>query len=188
MKATCKPSGFLCLVLLSLAGCQTPLKLGDLADSLIPGGDKVTAPLPYYDWSQQATGEQLIEEQRRLESLVQLYSDPVSRIQLDIVRMALGNAALTPIFADLGSLQRDCQTRSCEDYVRLGAVLNQLATTQKSLDLARSEQNQGQNDQATLQAELSRLQQRIAGLEAQIDALTSLEQEIIQRELYELPR
>lgn len=182
------PNRFLLLLILIVSGCSTPEYLGDLASSLNLSQETETAPLIFYEWSLGATGEELSLEMTRLMPLAEKQSEPVALIQLAIVRLALEPGSSRPEFGDLNTLQQSCVSPTCEDYVRLATVLQMLVDERQKLDLALSEQVRGQKNLATLQTELMAFRNRIAALEAQIDALTNLEQEIIQRELYHLPQ
>ena len=181
-----KTSLNLSVLLLVLAGCSTPLDIGELASSLLPNRETAATPLAYYEWSLAAGSEQLTQEQARLEPLAEQGTNPVVAVQLGMVNMALESRIEGPLVENLDSLHQYCISLTCENYVRLGAVLNQLVSVQRTLQLARAEQTREQQDLAALRSRLTTLQQRIMALEAQIDALTSLEQEMIQREFYEL--
>ncbi|MCB1672566.1 MAG: hypothetical protein R3F41_17845 [Gammaproteobacteria bacterium] len=162
------------------------MNFSDFTSSFRSGKEAVDSPLAYYEWVLSADDDLLNGEKSRLTGLSGLNSDPVSSVKLGMVNMALNRGANGgPPIDNLESLQQLCVSDTCTSYIRLGELLNQLIDTRRSLEFVRSEQAGEQATLSSMRVQIASLQQRIVALEEQIDALTNLEQEIIQREYYE---
>jgi hypothetical protein len=168
------------LAALLQVGCSTPLSL---PISFLPERAPVDlGPLEYYQWSNLASPAELETEQVRLEDRSDLRTNPIPAVQFAIVSSAFNRDSAAE-FGDslqmLRSMQRNCFSERCETYVMFGTVFSELLNSREELGATLAEQSEREMVVSALRA-------RIAALEEQIDALTNLEQQLINRELPEI--
>lgn len=160
-------------------GCADTLTLPDLPGFLArenaPGN---AGALEYYEWTRSADSEELRAELIRLRSQSDLATNPVSAVQLSLINTTIepdSMQILEESVSILGSMGRDCHFERCKSYVRFGTILNALLDARQQLGLTLADNAE----------EVTALNAKISALEAQIEAITNIEQQLIERDLPE---
>lgn len=170
------------LVMLLPAACSTPISLPDM---FLPDPQAADlGPLEFYQWSNLATPAQLEVELARLEDLSDLRTNPIPAVQFAIVTSAFNrdlDAEFDESLQMLRSMQRNCFSERCDSYVMFGTVFAELLNSRQELGATLAEQSEREMVVSALRA-------RITALEQQIEALTNLERQLIERELPATPQ
>jgi len=141
------------------------------------GNPAYLAPLDYIDWLQAAEPASLDQERMRLEALTGEPGNPVSRIQLALL-LSLSDGADAGDRKQALDLLDDALASSAE------ATGKGIWTQPRYLTLGRLWQTTLQDDIARHDddQEKDKLRRQVRELQDQIEALTSIEQQLIERE------
>lgn len=156
----------LAAALFLLAGCQF-----NLAERIVPNYPSNLPAAGYFHWVSQATDEQ---KQQQLDTVQAATVDAQSTVNL-VQRAILlyhmditGEDTIADLNLDLATESACGNNQRCQDYASFAAVFSSL--TQLTQQLQGSEQ------------QVRNLQDRIRILNQQIEALTNIEQQLLERE------
>jgi cell division protein FtsB len=138
------------------------------------------SPLLYYAWLRQAKAEELSAERRRLDTNSAGEDAFMRALRQGLLMLASGVADGGREAAVLEALGSE----SAELQLEENRALASLVSTQLRL---RRQVNGSSRQSANTTAEMERLRSENTRLQQQIDALTSIEQQLIERELQDAP-
>lgn len=147
----------------------------------LPSADNVT-PLDYYEWARAANAEELLAERARLSSRLQAAA-PADEAVIDTVHLGIlmsvsaiaSRESETEAKALLSALDTASFDADSHDYlVFADLLLNHLEQREKVGELTRH--------LVTSREELEKLERNNAQLQQKIDALTRIEEQLIERE------
>jgi hypothetical protein len=137
---------------------------------------ELRTPLAFYAWARQAKTEELSAERKRLDSNADGEDAFMQALRSGLLMLASGAADGRREAIVLEALASDAAKQQPDENRALGS----LVSTQLRL---RRQVSGSTRQSATSNAEMERLRSENSRLQQQIDALTSIEQQLIEREL-----
>lgn len=150
----------------------------DLSSIRDAGDPQRSEPLAYYDWARSADSNELIAEKKRLETVIVVTDQVIPVVQLSLLLTLVSDSGTHDIdraITLLEEIELSCDSTDCQSYFLFGGLWRGLLLERREFGAAIASGTK--SDQ-----ELEILREQVKKLSQQIEALTNIEQQLIERE------